>query len=81
MYFQGSGSLALNLENDLTFIYTLTGVPLRSSVPRRTDQLSSCCTRDEGGPLGIDVKAWVPNRLKLLWSRAMVVSVKEKVLH
>jgi len=48
-------------------------------VPRRTD-IGSCCIRDEGRPLGIDVKAWVSNHLKLLWLRAMVVSVKEKVL-
>jgi hypothetical protein len=40
---------------------------MHSSVPRRTEKISSCCTRDEGMPLGIDVKAWVPNRLKLLW--------------
>ena len=38
-----------------------------------------CCTRDERGPLGAAVQAEAPNHLKLLWSKAMVVSVKEKV--
>jgi hypothetical protein len=46
------------------------------SVYRFTDQ--PCCTRDEGRPLGAAVQAEAPNRLKLLWSKAMVVSVKEK---
>jgi hypothetical protein len=37
------------------------------------------CTRDEGGPLGVGLQEQAPNRLKLLWSKAMVVSVEEKV--
>jgi hypothetical protein len=41
---------------------------------------SSCCIGDEGRPLGIDVRAWIPNHLKLLRLRVVVVSVKEKVL-
>jgi hypothetical protein len=36
------------------------------------------CTRDEGRPLGAAVQAEASNHLKLLWSKAMVVSVKEK---
>lgn len=59
----------------------LIGTALRCAPVCQAElRISSCCTRDEGRPLGIDVKAWVPNRLKLLWSRAMVVSVKDKVL-
>ena len=40
-----------------------------------------CCTRDEGRPLEAAVQAEASNHLKLLWSKAMVVSVKEKVPH
>ena len=39
-----------------------------------------CCTGDEGRPLGAVMQVEAPNHLKLLWSKAMVVSVKEKVL-
>ena len=34
--------------------------------------------RDEGRSLGIGLQDQVPNRLKLLWSKAMVVSVSGK---
>jgi len=34
--------------------------------------------RDEGRPLRAVLQVEVPNRLKLLWSKAMVVSVEEK---
>lgn len=37
-----------------------------------------CCTEDEGRPLGIAIQVEIPNHLKLLWSKATVVSVKEK---
>jgi hypothetical protein len=37
-----------------------------------------CCTRDEGRPLGGGVQTRLPNYLKLLPLRAVVVSVKEK---
>ncbi len=37
--------------------------------------------RDEGRPLGIGLQEQVPNHPKLLWSRAMVVSIEEKLLH
>jgi hypothetical protein len=37
------------------------------------------CLTDEGGPLGTGLQERVPNHLKLLWSKAMVVSVEEKV--
>ena len=36
------------------------------------------CTKDEGRPLGTGLQGQVSNHLKLLWLRAMVVSVKEK---
>jgi len=36
------------------------------------------CTEDEGGPLGAGLQEQASNRLKLLWTKAMVVSVEEK---
>ena len=39
------------------------------------------CTRDEGRPLGAGLQEQASNHLKLLWSKAMVVSVKEKSRH
>jgi hypothetical protein len=36
------------------------------------------CARDEGRPLGAGLQEQAPNHLKLLWLRAMVVSVEEK---
>jgi len=41
-------------------------------------ELQLCCTEDEGRPLGIAIQVEIPNHLKLLWSKATVVSVKEK---
>ena len=40
-----------------------------------------CCTGDEGRPLEAAMQVEASNHLKLLWSKAMVVSVKEKVPH
>ena len=34
--------------------------------------------RDGGRSSGVDMQVKVPNLLKLLWSKAMVVSVEEK---
>ncbi len=36
------------------------------------------CIKDEGGPFGTALQEEVSNHLKLLWSKAMVVSVEEK---
>jgi hypothetical protein len=36
------------------------------------------CTEDEGGPLGAGLQEQASNHLKLLRSKAMVVSVEEK---
>ncbi len=36
------------------------------------------CTRDEGGPFGFGHQELIPSYRKLLWSKAMVVSVAEK---
>ena len=36
------------------------------------------CTRDEGGPLGAGLQEQASNHLKLLRSKALVVSVEEK---
>ncbi len=33
------------------------------------------CAEDEGGPLGVGLQERASNHLKLLWSKAMVVSV------
>jgi hypothetical protein len=41
------------------------------SAPRR-------CMEDEGRPLGAGLQEQASNHLKLHWSRAIVVSVKEK---
>jgi hypothetical protein len=40
-----------------------------------------CCTRDEGRSLEAGLQGQASNHLKLLWSKAMVVSVKEKARH
>jgi hypothetical protein len=37
------------------------------------------CAKDEGGPLGAGFQEQASNHLKLLWPKAMVVSVEEKV--
>ena len=39
------------------------------------------CAKDEGRPLGADLQELASNHLKLLWSKAMVVSVVEKSRH
>ena len=36
------------------------------------------CTRDEGGPFEVDNQVLISSHRKLLWSKAMVVSVAEK---
>ena len=36
------------------------------------------CTRDEGGPFGFGRQGLISSHRKLLWSKAMVVSVAEK---
>jgi hypothetical protein len=36
------------------------------------------CTKDEGRLLGVGLQEQASNRLKLLWTKAMVVSVEEK---
>ena len=41
--------------------------------------MQPCCTKDEGRPLGAVMQVKAPNHLKLLRSKAVVVSVKEKV--
>ncbi len=35
-------------------------------------------TRDEGGPFGFGDRELIPSHRKLLWSKALVVSVAEK---
>ena len=35
------------------------------------------CTRDEGGPFEVDNQVLISSHRKLLWSKAMVVSVAE----
>jgi hypothetical protein len=39
------------------------------------------CATDEGRSLGVGLQEQASNHLKLLWSKAMVVSVKEKARH
>src|SRR5882724_12597620 len=38
------------------------------------------CLTDEGGPLGIGLQEQVPNHLRRLWSKAMVVNAEGKGL-
>ena len=60
--------------------------PSKSACRSRLQTASSCmgkvaprgCMRDGGRSSGVDMQVKVPNRLKLLWSKAMVVSVEEK---
>jgi len=40
--------------------------------------MQPCCTKDEGRSLGTAMQVEVSNYLKLPWSKARVVSVKEK---
>jgi hypothetical protein len=47
--------------------------------PRATRRAPRGCTGDEGGPLGVGLQEQASKHLKLLWSKAMVVSVEEKV--
>ena len=49
--------------------------------PEETTYIVSCCMKDEGGPLEISIQVEVSNHLKVLLSKAMVLSVKEKAKH
>src|SRR5215831_17318664 len=42
--------------------------------------MQSCCSTDEGRPLGTGLQEQVPNHLQRLWSKAMVVSAEGKGL-
>ena len=44
-----------------------------------TYSVQSCCTGDEGRPLEAGLQEQAKNPLKLQWSKAIVVSVEEKV--
>ena len=46
---------------------------------RSTRRAPRSCATDEGRSLGVALQEEASNHLKLLWSKAMVVSVKEKV--
>lgn len=45
---------------------------------RRSNLIVSCYIKDEGGPLGVAIQVEASNHLKVLLSKAMVLSVKEK---
>ena len=45
---------------------------------RKPHRMQLCCTEDESRSLGTAMQVEVLNHLKLLWTKAMVVSVKEK---
>ena len=51
-----------------------------TSAERRSETVLTVrnCTKDEGGPFEAGLQDQASNRLKLLWSKAMVVSVEEK---
>ena len=57
-------------------------VPMQSAggkLPCATHRAPRRHMRDEGRPLGAGLQELASNHLKLQWSRAIVVSVKEKV--
>jgi hypothetical protein len=61
------------------FRYADGGAPRRRGKEAQDGYLKQpCCTRDKGGPLEIGLQGRVSNHLKLLWPKAMVVSVKGK---
>ncbi len=64
----------VHLVMDMLMIVRHEGAGRRRK-PRR---MQLCCTKDEGGPLETAMQVEVSNHLKLLWSKATVVSVKEK---
>jgi hypothetical protein len=45
---------------------------------RQPHRMQLCYTKDESRSLGTAIQVEVSNHLKLLWTKAMVVSVKEK---
>jgi RNA-directed DNA polymerase len=55
------------------------GRPVFFPIRYADDCAPRSCTEDEGRPLGAAMQVEAPNHLKLLWTKAMVVSVKEKV--
>jgi hypothetical protein len=48
---------------------------------RSTRRAPRSCAKDEGRPLGAGLQEQASNHLKLLWPKAMVVSVEEKSRH
>ena len=46
--------------------------------PQKGGRRKQCCMEDEGRSLGIGLQGQVPNRPKLRWSKARVVSVVGK---
>jgi hypothetical protein len=53
-------------------------LPPSMGVGVRHESEELCYAEDEGRPLGAAIQVEASNHLKLLWSKAMVVSVKEK---
>ena len=49
--------------------------PPQSVLKFRLHRAPRGCAEDEGGPLGVGLQELISNHLKLLWSKAMVVSV------
>jgi len=43
-------------------------------------RVQQCCTDDGGGPAGTAIQVEVPNYLKVPWTKAMVLSIKEKAV-
>jgi len=67
--------------------WPIPAVPIQSSPMSELGRVSRVspvqtalrnCTRDEGGPFGFGDQELIPSCRKLLWSKAMVVSVAEK---
>ncbi len=62
----------------LTDVARLRPLPLHVSAHFQIVSAPRSCTRDEGRSLGAGLQERASNHLKLLWSNARVVSVKEK---
>ena len=63
------------------FVMTRQDHGLRKLTATCATRLQKNCKKDEGRPLGADLREQPSNHLTLLWSSAMVVRVEEKPRH
>ena len=71
---KGSGSMQKGgIQKYISLMRNLNSPPLHQKC--RLHRAPRGCAEDEGGPLGVGLQEQASNHLKLLWSKAMVVSV------